>query len=321
MTRLSRALLAGLAFAALAGSADAATARHKKNAPAPAASSDACDRACLQAMPGRLLDAMVARTPATLPWAGTVHYSENSVPMMVGDGLWATISARSPKPLVVADPDTGGVAWFGEVEEHGQAAYLALRLKVTDGKIAEAEAVVRRKGGPTRFGDAAAYAPDPELASPATGRQARERLTALVDGYLSSVQANDGTVLTQIDPACAGVENGVSTTSGDKAEGGVDGCEAQLKAGVFAPIVRVRARRYPVVDEAAGVVVAAGFLDLPARAESFTGADGKSRPAPATYPYSVGFLTAFKIRDGRILHIETISTASPYYMPTPWPTE
>ena len=73
------------------------------------------------------MDAMAAQKPAGLPWADKVRYSENSVPMAIGDGLWGAISAHSTTALKVADPKTGEVVWIGETEEHGQPGFFAMR--------------------------------------------------------------------------------------------------------------------------------------------------------------------------------------------------
>ena len=120
---------------------------HHQDASAPARG---CDRACLTGLAERYMDAMVARTPAVLPWAQPNRLSENAVALDVGDGLWGTISGHGQPVLEAADPATGQAAWFGVVQEHGQPAFLALRLKAEDGKITEVETVVRRKGGPPR---------------------------------------------------------------------------------------------------------------------------------------------------------------------------
>ena len=282
----------------------------------PAQPAPACDRACLDGFADRYLDAMVARAPAGLPWAAGVRYSENSVPMMIGDGAWATLTAHTKAPLRAADPRTGQVVWMGEIEDHGQPGFLALRLKIDHGRIAEAEAVLRRKGGPPQYGDPLTYAPDPSFASgTGKGRISPQRLATEVSAYFDGLEGKAG-AHPSFDPHCARQDNGVATTSGDTAEGGVQGCAAQFKAGVFKPIARVRARRLPIVDESRGVVVAAGFLDLPARSPK--PAAGKGLAWAADYPYSIGFITAFKLRDGRIWRIDSISDAQPYLMPSPW---
>ena len=100
-----------------------------------------CDRACLTALADRYVDALAAQKPADLPWASVVRASENNVPITVGDGIWATASAHSQAALKAADPTTGQAVWMGEVEEHGQPAFLAVRLRVEDGKIYRIEAI------------------------------------------------------------------------------------------------------------------------------------------------------------------------------------
>ena len=304
---LSRILLAASALATLAaGAAHAAPAK-----------SPTCDRACLDALADRYLDAMVAKTPADAPFAPVVRFSENSVPMMIGDGLWGSSTAHSATALRADDPATGQVAWMGVVEEHGQPAFLALRLKVTGGKIAEVETVVRRKGGPPQYSEPAGYAHDPAFAEGSPSKPAPAALKALVNGYFDALEGKSG-AHPSLAPDCERLDNGVATTKGAAAEGGVEGCAAQFRAHVFKPVSRVRERRYPVVDTARGVVIATGFFDLPAHADAPAPAAGKGLAWAATYPYSVGYMAAFKIDNGRIRRIDSISAALPYRMPSQW---
>lgn len=277
----------------------------------------ACDRTCLDGMADKVLDAMASRAPQTLPWARVNRYAENNVPMMVGDGAWATITSHGSNPLRAADPATGQVVWMGEIAEHGQPGFMALRLKVQGRRIVEVEAVIRRKGGLPEYGDPEAYAHDPAFAPDARASKpmAPKALTAVVDGYFDAVQGKPG-VRPRIAAGCAIQDNGVDTTSGAAAEGGVQGCAAQIRAGVFRPVETVRARRYPVVDAARGVVIAAGFFDLPSAAAKPEA--GKGLSWAADYPYSIGFVAAFKIKDGAVWRVDTISGAQPYLMPSPW---
>lgn len=281
-------------------------------AAAPSArAADSCGRDCLTGIANRYLDAMAAQKPAGLPWAQTVHYSENSVPMAIGDGLWGAISSRSKTGLMVADPKAGEVAWLGEVEEHGQPAFFAMRMKVEGGKIAAVDAVIRRSGGPPEYSDPKAWTPDQAFAEAEKKPLTRAQLVAAVNGYLDA-QEGKAAAAVRFAPDCGRKVNGVVTTKGKAATGGVEGCAAQIKAGVFKPIERVRARRFPVVDEARGIVIAEGYQDFPETLDVYEG-----RPAPAKYPYSLGFLAAFKIKDGGVYCIEEISTALPYRMPPP----
>ena len=275
-----------------------------------ARAAESCGRDCLTGIATQYLDAMAAQKPAGLPWGDTVRYAENSVPMAIGDGLWGAISARSKTGLMVADPKAGEVAWLGEVEEHGQPAFFAMRLKAEGGKIAAVEAVIRRSGGPPEYGDPAAWRPDPAFGETEDKPLTRQQLVAAVNGYLDAQEGKPATP--RFAPDCGRKVNGVVVTKGKAATGGVEGCQAQIKAGVFKPVERVRARRFPVVDEARGIVVVEGFQDFAEKLDVYAG-----RPAPAKYPYSLGFLAAFKIKDGGIYCIEEISTALPYRMPAP----
>jgi len=311
------ALLIALLALAAAGPALAKPAKPAR-APAKAAS---CDQACLDGLVDRYLDAMVARAPGTVPWAPVNHYSENNVSMTVGDGIWATVTAHSATALRASDPASGQVVWMGEIAEHGQPGFLALRLKVQDHKVAEAEAVIRRKGGLPQYGDPEAYTHDPAFAPSARAAKplaAAKALIGVVDGYFDVVQGKAG-AKPRFAAGCARLDNGVASSSGATADGGVAGCAAQIKAGVFKPIETVRGRRYPIVDAARGVVIAAGFFDLPGvmpKPEA-----GKGLAWAADYPYSIGFISAFKIKDGGVWRVDTISNAQPYLMPSPWSGE
>lgn len=275
-----------------------------------------CDRGCLIGIADQYMDAMAAQKPAGLPWAPTVHYSENSVPIAIGDGAWGAISAHGKAALKVADPRTGDVAWMGEIEEHGQPAFFAMRMKVVGGKIAAVDAVIRRLGGPPEYGEPAKWPPDPAFAQAEKKPLTRVQLTAAVNAYLDAIQGS-AKAKPRFAPDCGRKVNGVVVTAGKTATGGVEGCAAQIKAGVFKPVEQVRARQFPVVDEAHGVVIASGYMDYPETEETYTGADGKARPAPAKYPYSIGFIAAFKIKDGAVYCVEEFSTALPYRMPAP----
>jgi hypothetical protein len=305
-------LLSVLVFAAALGTSPAG------------AQAPECDRDCLIDLMQRYLDAMLAfdqmELPAEiapLPWADRVRFSENDVGLMIGDGLWGTLTAVGDG-YTVADPEAGNILWLGVVEEHGQSAYLALRLGVEGGAIAEVEAIVGREGTPAPFAPTAGYTVDRTYARTVADAQRtpRARLEALVEGYYSSVQLNDGTVQTEIADDCVRLSNGFSTTHGDGVD--VTGCREQLQVGWYRHVDRVRARRLPIIDEARGVVVAIAFLDHAARNAEYQTLDGRTRNIPVGYPNSHGVLGVFKIEDGRIGRIVGVASCQPYLMPTRW---
>ena len=310
-------------FAAALGLLLAAPAMAQAPGQSSAWSVPACDHGCLIGYLHRYMDALVHRAPAQAPFAKGAMFTENDVAMPIGQGLWRTISGASDKGLEVADPQTGEAAWFGLVYEHGKPAYYAMRLRVEDGKISQVETVVVRQAGlPLPFGPVDKYTHDPAFNEvlPDDQKKPRERLRAVADSYFNTVELNDGTVFAPFDPDCGRTENGISTTaaSGIGAANIAQGCEAQFKLGIYRINKRVRERRYFLIDEERGVVVATGFFDHANSFDSYQTTDGKTMKTALKWPNSISLMEAFKIRSGKIWRIEAIFTYVPYSMHNPW---
>lgn len=279
--------------------------------------SPACDEDCLVDLARDYLDALVAQDYSNLPWADRVGHTENDVGLQIGEGLWGTTTAIGPG-FTVADEETGNVVWLGIVEEHGQAGYLGLRLAVDGTRIAEVETVAGRDGPPAPFAPTDGYRVDRSFTQvvPADQRVPRARMIALVEGYYNTMQLNDGKIFTAIADDCSRLTNGESTTHGDDID--VEGCLQQFEIGWYKPVDRVRSRRFPVVDEERGIVVALAFLDYAARYVDYETLDGQARKIPLEYPHTHGVLELFKIDGGEIRRIEGVTSFQPYLMPTQW---
>jgi len=281
-----------------------------------------CDEQCLEGFAHRYMDGLVHHDVSHVPFAPNVRFTENDVPLGVGDGLWGSISSASQSPLLATDEVTGNVAWFGTVEEHGVPAYYAMRLKVAGQRITEVETVVDRKTQwPSAFGDPAKLVHDPAFAEvlPSDERRERERLRDVVNGYFSTVERNDGELLTQFDPDCQRIENGISTTRGSFGAAAVaQGCEAQFRLGLYRINKRVRERRYPLIDEKRGIVVATGFFDHDNTFDRYKTTDGKEHRTLLKWPNSLSLMEAFKIKNGRIYRVEAVFTYVPYFLHSPW---
>jgi hypothetical protein len=321
---LARGIVRALAAAAILGSLALApcVAAAQAYGDRSAVNSSDCRDDCLIGFAHRYMDALVHHDPSRVPFAPSVRFTENDVAIPIGSGLWGSISGASEKALLAADPDTGNVAWFGTVEEHGVPAYYAMRLRVQDGRIAEVETVVDRKTDlPAPFGDPAKLVHDPAFAEilPPGLRRERERLRDVANGYFSTVERNDGDLLTLFDPACERIENGISTTSGRYGSAALaQGCEAQFKLGYFRVNKRVRERRFPLIDVERGVVVATGFFDHDNSFDRYTTTDGKEHRTLLKWPNSLSLMEAFKLRGGRIYRVEAVFTYVPYFMHSPW---
>jgi hypothetical protein len=151
---------------------------------------------------------------------------------------------------------------------------------------------------------------------PEADRLPRARLEALVSGYYSSLQMNDGTVQTEIADDCRRLTNGFATSHVDGSD--ITGCRQQLAAGWYRYVARVRSLRMPIVDEARGVVVALVLLDHAARFVDYETLDGRARKIPIEYPNTHAVLEIFKIEGGEIRRIEGVTAFQPYLMPTRW---
>jgi hypothetical protein len=290
-----------------------------RTAPATPADASPCDRDCLFAAANHYMDALAAHEPGRVSWAPTVRYTENNVSMMIGDGVWGAASARDQNPLLVADPSSGNVGWYGTVAEHGQLSYYAMRLKVEHHQVAQVEVILDRKGDAGPWGDPAHFVHDPAFSTalPAAERSTRRAMIALVDGYFNTVQKNDGVIHTRFDAECAREENGQITTNGSFGSD-AQGCEAQFKLGTFFFVDRVRDRRFTVVDEERGIVIAQACFDHGATFEDYKTTDGKAAKNPIKSPSTISLMEMFKIRSGKLYRIEAIFTGVPFRMSSQW---
>lgn len=288
-----------------------------------------CDYECLIDYTTNYIEALAGRNPANARLAPDVMFSENNVLMPVGnDGLWGTISAVREGEMMVADVETGNAAWFGIVEEHGNPAYLAMRIKVEDRLITEVETVMNRLPDmPKPFGNPDTVTHDPAFSEILSikERRSRARLVAVADGYFNTVELNDGDVFTLFSDDCSRLENGISTTaappsgSGDGNSASIAvGCENQFKLGIYHINKRIRERRYPIVDVERGVVVASGFFDHANMFDRYSLTDGREMNTVLKWPNTITLLEAFKIVDGKIARIEAVFTYVPYFMPSPF---
>jgi hypothetical protein len=286
-----------------------------------------CDETCLAGFLDKYMTGLAKRDPSQVPFAADAVFSENDVTMPIGnDGLWGTASSVDLPGLELTDTQTGNAAWFGLVEENGNPAYFAMRIKVEEGAITEVETIVNRLPDmPKPFGDPTAFEHDPAFTEilPMEERRPRERLIAIADSYFNTVELNDGEVFAPFHPECGRLENGVLTTAGSGAGGGTaatiaSGCEAQFKLGIYRINKRIRERRYTLVDEARGIVVASGFFDHANTFDRYTLNDGREMKTVLKWPNSISLLEAFKIKDGQIYRVEAVFTYVPYFMPSPF---
>ncbi len=258
-------------------------------------------------------------------WADRVRNTENNVALEVGDGLWGTVNGLGDYRLQFADERTGQVGFFGTVKEALEESAFALRLKVEpNGAVSEVETiVVRQIDSGIKFVNQKFEDKPPLLEQVAPeSRSPRERLISIADGYFDTLQLNDGALFTKFHPDCARVENGVQTTNNEEFSNIVPvaamGCEDQMKMGNYRYDDRLRARRFPLVDEERGLVLAMAFIDHSGQLEEYELTNGETVMSPLRRPHSFYLFELFKIEEGMIRQIEANFITVPYNMPSPW---
>jgi hypothetical protein len=241
--------------------------------PVALAAGNDCDRPCLKSMLDQYLNAVVRHDPAAAPLFAGFRQTENAVVVRNGTGVWKSVIGLGKLQRRYFDPVSGQAGYFGLVQEGANPAIVTVRLKVEQRKVTEAEWFIARRGDPGLNGPAApgqpagnffdpdnlAANPPPERTLPKEARLSREALAAITNSYFDGITTHDGSIILA-HSGCVRVENG-ATVTGRTTPAGVTDCTSNL-ANIN--IQMVAARRYPVVDEEAGVVLAlAVFLRKP----------------------------------------------------------
>lgn len=229
-----------------------------------------CDRGCLRLALDQYLTAVVQHNPLDAPLSGGYRETENAVVMRPGTGLWKTATALGKLQRRYLDPVSEQAGYFGTIEEAAGPAIVTVRVKVENNRITEAEWMIARKGdagigtGAGAQANAAFYdagyliehAP-PDRAVPKAERESRADLIGITDSYFDGLSAHDGSLIIA-HKGCVRLENGVSTTQHQNPDGTTTDCTDN---GAMRNIYAVVDRRYPIVDEEAGVVLALGVFE------------------------------------------------------------
>ena len=329
------------------------------------AAAGACDRACLQGFVEQYLDAWIARDHTRLPLAPSVKYTENGQRLELGDGSWKVGTGKGKYRLWVPDTQTGQVAVITTVTEDGAApgqdvpSMLALRLKVVNRQISEAEALFVRpatggggRGAAPARGDAPGRgrpAPPPAAVRleamgapnalftqpiPPAERMSRADLMRIANMYFSGMQQNDGRGEYPFTDDCERFENASSSTNNPVPPGDVRadpktantyssqwGCLEQFKSGLIHFVSRIRDRRYVAVDPDYGLVFSFVFFDhMAGKTRTYTRSDGRVITGGPTSPWTWEIAELFRVEKSKIHRIEAVLTQSPYGQPSGWST-
>ncbi|MGX7895958.1 hypothetical protein [Tsuneonella sp. HG222] len=322
---------AGLSLASLMLATSAPTLASGVETPPTAAT---CNRACLAGQLEAYLAALAQRAPGQLTWAAGARFTENSVTLRPGQGLWATAGDVGAFHYAFFDPLRQSMVFIGTISENGNEAIVGIRLRVVDGALAEAEhLVVRNEAAARRFG-----APRPS--SRFSGRAAsgqppvdQAALAAAPDAYFDAIEAVSARGVSFADD-CLRIENGQQTTGvADLARGPfleldspswravlAEGCRASIDSGANAHITAATDRRLLVVDELAGVAVAGVVFEHTGTIAEIE-RDGRRIvfPRQLRQPFDTSIFELFALDDERrIDHVEAIGIQLPLATGSGW---
>lgn len=261
----------------------------------PAVASSGCDRDCLIQKTDQYLAAMLAHDPAAAGMLPHAKVTENGVPINLGDGLFRSATDLRFRQYFV-DPQQGEAGFFGILQDERGPTLLALRLKIRHQFILESESLITHQGDHALFAPDRLPAPDPiydEVLAPSQ-RVSRAELTAAANAYFEGIEDSSAEAVPFADD-CTRRENGVVTA------GGTARFTCPVGLPRFTYIETIRDRRYPVIDEERGLVLAVVMFDMP------------------TQNRSLRLAELFKVVDGKITRIEAFLLNAPLGAETGWP--
>jgi hypothetical protein len=295
-----------------------------------------CDRACLEGIANQYLQALAARDPKQAPLASDIKYTENGIRLLPGEGKWLTVSAEGTFKLHIADPTAGQIVTFATLRENGVPFLMSNRLRVNGTRqITEVEMILSNSEGAAKGVESRPPRPAYLRATPAADRVSRNDLVRVANMYFSGMQLNDGKGNYPFAEDCHRFENGGDTTNAAPRKPGdtkpdpktatsyspMWTCREQFESGMLHFVSRIRDRRYLVVDEERGLVVANAFFDHEASqmSRNYTLPDGRTitNGGPArTWTWMISEL--FKVEKGLLHEIDAFLVEVPYGMNSGW---
>ena len=256
---------------------------------APAAARD-CDRACTLQVSDAVLTALQSgQFGKLLP--RSVRVTENGRDIRPADSQLRALKKFTYQHTFAEPP--GGVAGLnGAAEAYGGAAVFSMRLKLKGDQVTEIETlVVRRTEALTFSPETMPAEPDLDQVLSPEGRASRADLIAKTSTWLDGLAQGQ----TARAETCSLSENGAKSTSCGNVPG--------LRGTTL-----IRDRRWPLVDEARGLVWAVAVADIPDKTE--VAGRPASRPVRRA-PHSVRIAALFRIEAGRISAIELVLRDAP----------
>ncbi|MGD1212688.1 MAG: hypothetical protein ABR973_15190 [Candidatus Acidiferrales bacterium] len=285
-----------------------------------------CDRACLKDTVDTYLAAVVAHDPSQVHFSPTAKFVENTVPMKPGEGLWKTASAvPTTFKIYVPDPVSEEVGFLGIMQENDKPVELALRLKIVNGKIAEAEHLIARNLSERSLANLQTPRPGLLATVPPAERVPRAEMLKIGASYYDALVTADANDAPFADD-CVRRENGMQTTGNPPPDKpgfgtlGAMGCSAQLRTHTFDYIKRIEPRRVWIADPETGLVFGLSQFRHPMEEKfvKIVGVKDVDHVDMNFKPFDLPAAHIFKVSGGKIHEIEAVGTTMPYNSKTGW---
>jgi len=307
------------------------------------AQSASCDRACLNRIADAYIAALVAHDPAKAPLAPGVKFTEQAQVRSIGEGLWKTaVEGPTTFRVPVADPAAGQIGVIlmmkadvpppparagGPPPAPGPpAVQLALRLKVVNQRITEAEHIYAVITAPGQL----ANLQEPRKAFfttvPPRERSKRSILQLIGNAYYDALMQSNGDV-GSFAADCGRRENGMHTAgvgappNSSTPFGPVQGCAEQLDSRAMSYITSIDLRRVTIVDEERGLVFGLSMFRHPMTEKTVTilNKDGSTSQRPMPFdPFDLEAAHIFKISGEKIHEIEAMGFTLPLNSKNGW---
>lgn len=267
---------------------------------------ESCDRACL-------IDAATAI--ATGGDVSSARVTQNGVVIAAGDG-WAAGASDINIHNAYADAKNGQVMVVGTgTGADGEATIFGLRAKIDGTTASEAEWMITRKGEASLFPRAIPVANDPRFDAivPTDQRSSPEMMIKLANTYFDGIEKTDGSDLA-VAETCNRVENGIQMTHSKRFPD--MHCNS---LGLFSYIPVVEQRRFPIIDEDRGIVVAIVMFQIP-EADIERMRDGK-KVVRHYDPRSLYLFEAFKVINDEVDQIEATMRNLSFEQQIDWPAQ
>ncbi len=286
-----------------------------------------CARACLEGIVTNYVNAMVTHNPGAVPKTIDFRHTENGVDLSLDKGFWKLASEIGSYRVNFVDEARGEINLFATAKENNIDALITLRLKVVNKAVRESELIVSRGSSHAAALNTKGVDPMWTQIVPADQRVPRNTLIQVADRYFDAIEQDSAAGITFASD-CFRLENGLQTTSNPTYRSKSItsdfqpyplNCTDNINSRFFDFVSRIEHRRYQIVDEERGIVVAMALFVHDGDKKVIKTVGGPvEMPKDLQRPSSVGMFEAFKVDKSGVRRIEAIGTGYAYGRGSGW---